>query len=53
MPNPNLFTRNDKYVHQPFTNVNVGRFQNAILRVAVTAEINELRLTKIKHDAMR
>ena len=53
MPNPNLFTRNDKYVHQPFTNVNVGRFQNAILREGVSAEMNELRLTKIMHDAMR
>ena len=53
MPNPNLSTRNDKYMHQPFTNVNVGRSQNAILREGVSAEMNELRLTKTTHDAMQ
>ena len=40
-------------MHQPFTSVNVGRCQNAVLREGASAEMNKLRLTMIMRDAMR
>lgn len=50
MTNTNVLMR---AMHQPFTSVNVGRCQNATLGEGVSAEMNELRLTKIVHDVMR